>query len=320
MNELVSVVVTSYNHAEYLKQRMESLLRQTYSPIEIIVIDDCSTDESVRILYEYIKKPNVEIVVLEKNGGYANACNLGVALCKGDYIMFAECDDYNEPEHIKILMRSFNEEKNSGVAYCRSNMVDRHGQIIGNDFENREKSFKALCSKDTLIPKDMMQKFFLISCVVPNMSAALIRKKYFNVAGGFDPQYKACADWDFWCRISEHCDFYYVSKTLNNFRRHPTTVGNIFGFRTQSLEIFDILYKRFPRMHLNYFEKLKFKAAIGAVWGMQIKEHPVEWMKGFLSMWRQGLKYDHFIIFNLFLWIGKRCYEKTVQRLFITSV
>jgi glycosyltransferase involved in cell wall biosynthesis len=320
MDELVSIIVTSYNHAEYLKQRMESLLKQTYSPVEIIVIDDCSTDESIIVLDKYVKRPNIEIIALDKNGGHANACNLGVALCKGKYVMFAECDDYNEPEHIEILMRSLLENKTTGAAYCRSNMVDSHGQIIGNDFQHREKSFKDLCSKDTLIPRDMMQKFFLISCVIPNMSAALIKKKYFNVVGGFDTQYKVCADWDFWGRIADHCDFFYISKTLNNFRRHPTTVENKFGFQIQSLEIFDILYKRFSGMHLNYLEKLKFRAAVCTVWGTQIKEHPVEWMKSFFSMWRQGSKYDAFIILNLILWVGKRCYEKTAKRLFITSV
>ncbi|MEI7636306.1 MAG: glycosyltransferase [Syntrophus sp. (in: bacteria)] len=317
MNDLVSIIITSYNHAEYLKQRMESLLLQTYSPIEIIVIDDGSIDVSVKVLDDYKITPNVEIIALDKNNGYANACNLGVSLCRGEYVMFAECDDYNEPDHIEILMRSLIWNKTAGVAYCRSSMVDSHGHIFRNDFQNREESFKALCYKDTLIPKDMMKKFLLISCVIPNMSAALIKKECFNVVGGFNTQYKACADWDFWCRIAEHWDFFYVSKTLNFFRRHPTTVGNTFGFRTHTLEIFDILYKNYSRMNLNYSEKLKFKAAIGTLWGMHIREHPSEWVKSFLSMWRQGLKYDQYIIINLLLWVGKGCYEKIVKRLFL---
>lgn len=320
MNELVSVIVTSYNHSEYLKQRMDSLLKQTYSPVEIIVIDDCSTDESSSVLEEYRHIPNLKLNMLKENGGYANACNLGVKLCKGNYIMFAECDDYNEPDHIEILMRSLLANKTAGVVYCKSNMVDSHGQIFGNDFQNREKLFQSFCSKDVLIPQKMIQKFFLIACVVPNMSAAVIKKEYFQIVGGFDAKYKVCADWDFWCRIAEYCDFYYVSKKLNNFRRHPTTVGNTFGFRMKTLEIFDILYKSFAKLHLNYLEKLKFKAAIGAVWGVDIKDHPVEWMKSFLSVMWQGVKYDQFIIFNLLLWVGKRLYEKTLQRPIIPSV
>jgi len=200
-------------------------------------------------------------------------------------------------------------------------MVDGNGLIYGSDFQYREKLFQTFCNKDVLIPQEMIQKFFLISCVVPNMSAAIIKKNYFKIVDGFDPMYKACADWDFWGRITEHCDFYYVSKALNNFRNHPTTVRNISGIQTSSLEIFDILYKRFSAMNLNYSEKLKFKMAIGSVWGSQAKLYSIKWLKSFPYVWLHSLKYDYFIILYLFLWITRRSYEKILQqRFFINSL
>lgn len=311
---LVSIVVTSYNHAEYLDERMQSLLSQTYDNIEINVVDDCSTDKSPEVLAIYQSNPKTHITYLQENGGYAKACNIGVDLSRGDYIMFAECDDFSETEQVEILMKKMLQNPDVGVVFSRSNMVDANGFIYGSDFDCREKSFRKYCSKDVLIPQNMMQKFLLISCVIPNMSAAIIRRKYFDFAGGFDSRYKACADWDFWCRISNLCDFYYVAKPLNNFRSHQTTVRNTSGIQTSTLEIFDILYNSFSRMKLTSSEKLKFKLAIGAIWGSQYKQNSLNWRRSFFPVWVSSFKYDYFIILYLLMWITKRSYEKLFKR------
>jgi glycosyltransferase involved in cell wall biosynthesis len=311
---LVSIVVTSYNHAEYLDERMQSLLSQTYDPIEINVVDDCSTDQSAEVLARYQSNPKVHITYLRENGGYAKACNIGVGLSRGDYIIFAECDDFSEPSQIEALMGKMLQNPSVGVAYSKSNMVDAKGFIYGSDFDYREKSFREFCLKDVLIPQRMMQNYFLISCVIPNMSAAIIRKKYFDLAGGFDSRYKACADWDFWCRIAEHGDFFYIAKPLNNFRNHPATVRNTSGIQASTLEIFDILYNSYSRMKLTFLEKLKFKSAIGAIWGSQYKQNSLSWLMSFFSVWFSTLKYDYFVIFYLLMWIAKRSYEALFRR------
>ena len=74
------------------------------------------------------------------------------------------------------------------------------------------------------------------------MSAALIRRKFFDMAGGFSSKYRLCADWDFWCRISACCDFYYVTEALNNFRSHGTTLRSLLGIPLTVIEIMEILY------------------------------------------------------------------------------
>jgi glycosyltransferase involved in cell wall biosynthesis len=311
---LVSIVVTSYNHAEYLDERIQSLLAQTYDNIEINVVDDCSTDKSAEVLARYQSNPKVHITLLRENGGYAKACNIGVGLSRGDYIMFAECDDFSESNQIESLMEKILQNPSAGVTYSKSNMVDANGVTYGSDFEYREKSFRKFCSKDVLIPQGMMLKYFLISCVIPNMSAAIIRRKYFDLAGGFDSRYKACADWAFWCCIAEHCDFFYTTKTLNNFRNHPTTVRNTAGIQASTLEIFDILYNNYSRVKLTYPEKMKFKLAIGTVWGSQYKHNSINWLASFSSVWLRSFRYDYFIIFYLFMWIAKRSYETLFKR------
>jgi glycosyltransferase involved in cell wall biosynthesis len=306
--DLVSVIVTSYNHAEYLGQRMDSLLKQTYDLIEIIVIDDYSTDKSRDVLENYKKYPHIKVVFFDKNVGYANACNYGVGLSSGEYIMFAECDDFNEPTHIAVLMDGLSAGENIGVAYCRSNMVDQNGKKSGDDFRYREKSFRKRCSEDTVISKEEMQKFFLIHCVIPNMSAALIRKKYYYLAGGLSSTYRACADWDFWCRVVQCCDFCYVTTPLNNFRTHSTTVRSTFGIKLQVSEMFDLLYNAFIRVRLNYFERFKFRMNLGFTWANFITHSPVNWIRSFPAIWLKSIQYEKLSILYLFLGLVRKSF------------
>lgn len=306
--ELISVIVTSYNHAEYLDERMESLLSQTYGNLEIIVVDDCSTDRSLEVLRKYGKYGHVKIVALEKNVGYANASNFGASICHGEYIMFAECDDFSAPSHVEQLHGKMVGKENIGVAYCRSNMVDGNGNVFGDDFYYRESSFKSLCFQNTLILQPDIQRFFLFSCVIPNMSAALIRKKFFDLVGGLSPAYRVCADWDFWCRISLHCDFYYVVYPLNNFRSHLMTVRSTSGIQAPLVEIISLLYGSFENVSLSFLGQLKFRIHVGFIWSSYLSHGLLDWLMAFPSIWRQSLKYDKLSL--LFLLFG--IVEKTI--------
>lgn len=308
MQELVSVIVTSYNHAEYLDQRMISLLQQTYGHLEIIVIDDGSTDGSVQVLEKYKKYPHITIVALAENTGYAHASNLGVSLSRGAYIMFAECDDYDDPRHIEILVETMQGNEDIGVSYCRSNMVDNKGQIFGTDFQYRNNSFKRRCVRDTIIPRKDMQRYLLMSCVVPNMSAALIRKTCFEHVGGISTSYRACADWDFWCRMAEHFDFYYVAATLNDFRTHPTTVRTSFGVVLPVTEIMTLLYRSFRKTELSAFDRFRFRINVGFIWVNYIAARPRGLFRNFMLIWRHSIKYERASIVFFFLGLYKKMY------------
>ena len=94
---LVSVVVASYNHAEFLEKRMESLINQTYSDLEMLVIDDCSPDNSLKVLRKYESHPKVKLVIRENNGGWVVVSNQGVEISSGEFVIFANCDDDCDP-------------------------------------------------------------------------------------------------------------------------------------------------------------------------------------------------------------------------------
>lgn len=299
MKDLVSIIVTSYNHGEYLKQRMESLLNQTYSNIEIVVVDDSSKDNSLEVLNNYKEHEKVTLHSFQKNQGYAHACNFGIELCHGDFIMFAECDDFNSPKHVECLMECFLTYPNIGVAFCRSNMVDSNGIKFSEDFRYREKTFKDYCRKDTVITSRAIQRFFLIHCVIPNMSAALIRRKYFEEVKGLDSSFRVCADWDFWCRISRLCDFYYTTKPLSNFRTHRTTVRNTAGVADSMKEILRLLNRASSKIRLSSSEYFKFNVNLGLIWAGYFTSNPEAWVRDFLKLLKESSSYNRWSLFYL---------------------
>jgi glycosyltransferase involved in cell wall biosynthesis len=196
MPNLVSIIVASYNHAEYLQQRMDSLINQTYPEIEILVIDDCSSDNSLEVLRKYESHPKVKLISLEKNGGLVAVNNQGVEISTGEFIIFANCDDSCDPEMVDKLVKAIHEYPSAGISFCRSLLIDASGRVLGNDFDIRESRFRKKCGKDVLIDKKEMSHFLLHSCVMPNLSNILFRRKCYAESGGFSSKFRVCLDWE----------------------------------------------------------------------------------------------------------------------------
>ena len=114
MNRLVSIIIPVYNAEKYLKESLESVFNQTYKNIEIIAINDGSTDQSSQILREFAPKLKI---ITQPNKGQCAALNAGIAICNGDYIKFFDADDIMNPEHIELQVSALNANDNS-VAKC----------------------------------------------------------------------------------------------------------------------------------------------------------------------------------------------------------
>ena len=254
---LVSVIVASYNHAEYLEQRMDSLINQTYQNIEILVIDDCSTDNSVAVLRSYESHPKVRLIIREKNGGWVAVSNQGVEISSGEFIIFANCDDACEPQMIERLVEAMRTNPTAGISYCRSLMIDEDGKLLGDDFSGREESFKIRCSQDALLKKREMSHFLMHSCVIPNLSAALFRKECYMASGRLTSVYQVCSDWDLFFKVVEYYDVAYVAQPLNEFRQHKTTIRSSTKERILNEEIIGLLLRQIKLLNLTFIERMK---------------------------------------------------------------
>lgn len=267
---LVSVIVASYNHAGYLVRRMESLVAQTYPDIEILVIDDCSPDNSWEVLQAYASTPRVSLVRRERNGGWVAVSNQGVAMARGEFVLFANCDDACDESMIERLVEVIKSRPAVGLAFCRSRMVDETDGALGDDFEVREQAFKDRCHTDTLIGRNEMRRFLLHSCVIPNLSAALMRRDAFEAAGALSSNYRACSDWELFFRLADSCDFAYIAEPLNHFRQHGTTIRSATKGRVTYDEFFRLLLGEIPRGGLTQFECLRYRTHVMYLWVMEL--------------------------------------------------
>src|SRR6185437_16633828 len=127
----VSVIVPNYNHALYLPKRMESILRQTYQDFELILLDDCSTDDSRAILSQYAGDARIRVEFNELNSGVFKQWNKGVRLARGEYVWIAESDDYADERLLERLVSILDADPSVAFAYCRSWRVDEDDRLNG---------------------------------------------------------------------------------------------------------------------------------------------------------------------------------------------
>ncbi len=137
---LVSIIVPVYNVSKYLKQNFDSLINQTYKNIEIIFIDDGSTDDSGTICDSFQKQDSRIRVIHKQNEGLGLTRNVGISSAKGEYIMFLDADDFIDTKMVEILLNKI-QETNSDVVYCgfneyynESNIVKRSSCFSGRSF------------------------------------------------------------------------------------------------------------------------------------------------------------------------------------------
>src|SRR6267154_2459789 len=128
----VSIIVPNYNHARFLRQRVDSVLGQEYQDFELILLDDCSTDDSRAILSSYGGDPRVRIEFNEANTGSTfKQWNKGVRLARGEYVWIAESDDYATPQLLEMLVSRLDAEPRAALCNCRSWRVSSDGEILG---------------------------------------------------------------------------------------------------------------------------------------------------------------------------------------------
>jgi glycosyltransferase involved in cell wall biosynthesis len=224
----VSIVVPNYNHARFLPQRMDSILGQTFQDFELILLDDCSSDDSRSILSQYRPDPRVRIEFNEVNSKNAfKQWNKGVTLAAGEYVWIAESDDYADERFLEKLVPRLDAEPKAAFAYCRSWRVVR----------DRVDGFV-----DPLLPEPETVRWeadycadgheeccnYLVRCnTVPNASAVVFRKAEYHRVGGADESLYLCADWRFWAAMALRGKVVYVAAPLNYFRFHAASVRNL---------------------------------------------------------------------------------------------
>ncbi len=215
---LVSVLIPNYNHGIYLRERIDSVLNQDYENFEVIILDDCSYDNSREIIAQYSGCEHVrEIIFNGKNSGNTFIqWNRGVQKSLGKYIWIAESDDSAEPSFISTLVEQLENNPKAVLAYSYSKVIDQASHVI---FEDNSASDKENMVK-TYDGHRYIEYFMLSDNTIYNASMVIFRRDIYDK---INPKYKlhrCCGDWLFWTCACEQGDVIEVRKPLNHFRQH----------------------------------------------------------------------------------------------------
>lgn len=210
---LVSVICLSYNHERFVREAIESVLRQTYTNIQIIVVDDASTDGSVNEIRKVIADKPVEHLFLSENLGNCAAFNRGLALAKGAYVVDFATDDVMMPERIARQVALFETlDESYGVVFTDATYIDANSKPFRDHYEYlfRHRLLKDVPQGD--VYRDVLTTYFIAA---PTM---LVKKKVFDALGGYDEQL-AYEDFDFWIRSSRNFKYGFLKERLTYVRR-----------------------------------------------------------------------------------------------------
>ncbi len=187
---LISVIIPVYNGRKYLREAVESVARQTLLPVELILVDDGSFDDSMSLLKD-IELPFPVIEIRQENGGQGAARNHGARIAKGKYLAFLDQDDRWYPEHLEKLIQPFSKMKRIGWVYSNLDEIDTRGQLVS---VSMLKTLSSKHPKTNLI--DMLSHDMFI---LP--SASIILKEAFDSVKGFDTRLRGYEDDDIFLRL-----------------------------------------------------------------------------------------------------------------------
>jgi O-antigen biosynthesis protein len=229
----VSVIVPNYNHAKFLLKRLDAIYHQTYKNFEVILMDDCSSDESLEILHKYYELyPDITRLIINKenSGGVFRQWSKGVSLAKGDLVWIAESDDYCELNFLENMVDSFYDESMM-LAFSKTIFVDDYEKQIWST----EKYLKEIHSDRwqrsyTNTGFSEVCLYFSKINIIPNASSCVFRRP---LDGGFLSeeqwlQMKICGDWVLYLYLLLGGRISYCSETANYYRIHQknTSVSN----------------------------------------------------------------------------------------------
>lgn len=207
----VSVIVPVYNHSIYLRQRLDSILNQTYKDYELIILDDASTDNSREIIEDYIgKTPGIIKCFNDHNSGSPfKQWNKGVSMASGEYIWIAESDDFADPDFLNKSVEKLKKSDNTGLVFCDTTILDEQKRI-----KYRFSDKKSVANVNLLTIKSFIRN------PIPNVSSVLFRKRAYIKAGCANDTMKYCGDWLLYLRIKKNSEIKYIPEPLSTFRLH----------------------------------------------------------------------------------------------------
>ncbi|USI86150.1 glycosyltransferase family 2 protein [Acinetobacter johnsonii] len=237
--DAISVVIPTYNRAHIIEESIQSVLDQTLQPLEIIVVDDFSTDNT-EVVVNSLNSPLIKYVKNKRKKGANGARNTGILMAQGEYIAFHDSDDIWYPKKLELQYHSFRLNKDLDICFCSLIQDDTAQKIIPNQ---------------KVLDEEISDKLLYGNFISTQTIMVKIKGKRFL----FDEDLKRFQDWDFVLSL-RGCKFTHLDKVLVNQRMGEVRISKI----NNDVESFNAVFKKYPHIvaNTNYFRIMYLKGKI----------------------------------------------------------
>jgi glycosyltransferase involved in cell wall biosynthesis len=226
---LIGIVLPTYNGARHLDASIESCLEQTWRHLELIVVDDGSTDPKTgEILARWESDARLRLVRLAENGGLPRALNAGFRETRGEMLTWTSDDNLYRPDALEVMAREL-ERGGADFVYAAATAIDDEGKRIG-----------------AIAPREP-QRLIIGNCVGP---CFLFTRQVFESTGWFDPAAALAEDYDYWVRVSKRFRMRPIQEDLYLYRFHKAALTSVHGHERVAEKIEETRAKHFPRTQI----------------------------------------------------------------------
>ncbi len=221
----VSVIIPAYNAMTYLPKTVESVLKQTFTDFEVIIVNDGSSD-GIEQWVNTITDNRVQLIS-QQNQGAAAARNTGIAHAKGAYIAFLDSDDLWEASKLEKQVYCLDNNPDVGLVYVWVASIDAKGKDLGKIYSNHSEGY---------VWEKMLQ-----GNIVWSGSAAMVRRDCFEKTGFFDQNLRFAEDWEMWIRVARNYSFAAIKEPLVYYRHHPNNKSQHY---TKTIDNFRLIVEK----------------------------------------------------------------------------
>lgn len=240
---LVTVIMAVYNGEAYLAAAIESALQQTYANLELVVVDDCSSDDSVRIVERHLPDGRIVFVRNDHNVGVAASRNRALTLAKGELITFLDQDDIWLPHKLDIQVAAIQAHPEVGLMHAEYGRIDPEGQLLpayqklaAEQFDNPAAAIDV---------RDVFSEIFLSNNIQPLTS--MIPRKVIDAVGVFEADLPGVDDYELWLRIALRYPVGHIQTIVGYWRKHPGQQSNKgHTMLVMRIKALDRVLSRFP--------------------------------------------------------------------------
>jgi glycosyltransferase involved in cell wall biosynthesis len=237
----VSVILPVYNGETYIKNSLESILIQSYKNFELIIGDDGSKDNTLKIIESY-KDNRIKLFKHNVNQGLFKNLNHLIAEAESEYIRLWAQDDIMKPECLEEEIEFHQQHPEVGMSYCQRDIIDEHNQVLSPALKD---------NTPEIVSSNLANQISFYHGSMPgNIATVMLKKSVLDNVGLFREDMRVSGDFEMWVRIMEHYPIGYIHKSLIKLRSHPNQFsrrrGIYLAFIQEDREIFTTLIKRLP--------------------------------------------------------------------------